>query len=126
MGLPELALDVDTLWFVSFADEVTGRRVEGVEGGAEDGAVDGAEDCGSSQVLQNANLDLLDNAFDGVVVSSVAQGDLAWTAGVRAGIVLVATSPTLGSMLWPKSTLDDVRLAISSRKVTIATVDFKL
>ena len=78
------------------------------------------------RALQNSDLDLLDDAFDGVADSSVARGGLAWTAGVRAGNVLAATSATLGSKLWPKSTLDSVRLAISSRKVMSATVDFKL
>ena len=76
--------------------------------------------------LQNADLDLLDDAFDSVADSSVAQGGLVWTAGVRAGNVLAATSATLGSKLWLKSTLDSVRLAISSRKVMSATVDFEL
>ena len=92
--LSELALDVDTLRFQSFADEVQGRTVEGAEDGAEADAADGVAvgaavpSWGSVQVLQNGALLRLDSAFDGVVVSSVARGGLAWTAGIRADHVL--------------------------------------
>ena len=68
---------------------------------------------------------MLTETFDGVVVSSVARGGLAWESGVRAGDVLTATSATLGDKLWPKSTLDGVRSAISSRKVIVPTMDFE-
>jgi hypothetical protein len=68
---------------------------------------------------------LVKESFDGVVVSSVTRGGLAWQAGVRAGDVLAATSATIGSKLWPKSTLDGVRSAISSRKVISSSMDFE-
>lgn len=114
--LSELALDVDTLRFQSFGGELQGRDFseEEVE-----------ESLGSLQVLQNSVLKLVDETFDGVVVSSVTRGGLAWQAGVRAGDVLAATSATIGSKLWPKSTLDGVRSAISSRKVISPTMDFE-
>ena len=114
--LSELALDVDTMRFQSFDDEVQGRRMDGGED---------AQVSGSVQVLQNSALEMLKESFDGVIVSSVARGGLAWQSGVRAGDVLIATSATIGSKLWPKSTLDGVRSAISSRKVILPTMDFE-
>jgi hypothetical protein len=125
--LSELALDVDTLRFQSFVDELQGRTVleEDIEEEAEEG---GGEDhllLGSIQVLQNSALNELRESFDGVLVSSVARGGLAWEAGVRAGDVLVGTSATIGNKLWPKSTLDGVRSAISSRKVLSSTMEFE-
>jgi hypothetical protein len=68
---------------------------------------------------------MLDESFDGVVVSSVARGGLAWKSGVRAGDILTATSATMGNKLWPKSTLDGIKSAISSRKVISPTMDFE-
>lgn len=114
--LSELALDVDTLRFQSFGGELQGRDF------SEDEAV---ESLGSLQVLQNSVLKLVADSFDGVIVSSVTRGGLAWQAGVRAGDVLSATSATIGSKLWPKSTLDGVRSAISSRKVISPVMDFE-
>lgn len=119
--LSELALDVDTLRFQSFEDEVQGRRI-----------IDDKKDddvaqlfSGSIQVLQTTTLEMLKESFDGVVVSSVARGGLAWQSGVRAGDVLMATSATMGGKLWPKSTLDGVKSAVSSRKVILPTMDFE-
>jgi len=119
--LSELSLDVDTLRFQSFVDELRGRRVEGQESNGEDTT----DVMGSIQVLQNGALGLLRETFDGVVVSSVTQNGLAWNAGVRAGDVLSATSATIGPKLWPKSTLDGVRSAISSRRVMSSSMDFE-
>ena len=119
--LSELSLDVDTLRFQSFVDELRGRRVEGQESSGEDET----DVTGSIQVLQNSALGLLRESFDGVVVSSVTQNGLAWNAGVRAGDVLSATSATIGPKLWPKSTLDGVRSAISSRRVMSSSMDFE-
>jgi hypothetical protein len=120
--LSELALDVDTLRFQSFEDEVQGRRI--VDEKSEDNAA-AQLISGSIQVLQNTALELLNESFDGVVVSSVARGGLAWQSGVRAGDVLTATSATMGGKLWPKSTLDGVKSAVSSRKVILPTMDFE-
>jgi hypothetical protein len=115
--LSELALDIDTLRFQSFVDELQGRDV--LEDENQDFSL------GSLQVLQNSALKLLEESFDGVVVSSVTRGGLAWEAGVRAGDILSATSATMGNKLWPKSTLDGVRSAISSRKVMSPSMDFE-
>ena len=114
--LSELALDVDSLRFQSFVGELQGRDLSDETAG---------DSLGSLQVLQNSVLKLVDSSFDGVVVSSVTRGGLAWQAGVRAGDVLAATSATIGSKLWPKSTLDGVRSAISSRKVISPSMDFE-
>jgi len=121
--LSELALDVDTLRYQSFDDEVQGRRII-VNGIKEDDAAAQLV-SGSIQVLQKTALELLNESFDGVVVSSVARGGLAWQSGVRAGDVLTATSATMGGKLWPKSTLDGVKSAVSSRKVILPTMDFE-
>ena len=118
--LSELALDVDTLRFQSFVDELQGRSVDDSED-----VMDAASGVGSVQLLQNSALEMLDELFDGVVVSSVARGGLAWNSGVRAGDILTATSATMGSKLWPKSTLDGIKSAISSRKVISSTMDFE-
>ncbi|KAL7488499.1 hypothetical protein ACHAW6_014093 [Cyclotella cf. meneghiniana] len=121
--LSELALDVDTLRFQSFVDELQGRTVLESEG--ENGERNQNLSGGAIQVLQNSALETIKDTFDGVLVSSVAKGGLAWEAGVRAGDVLIATSATIGNKLWPKSTLDGVRSAISSRKVLSPTMDFE-
>ncbi|KAL7542112.1 hypothetical protein ACHAXR_011528 [Thalassiosira sp. AJA248-18] len=123
--LSELALDVDTLRFQSFQDELQGRRVEAEDQDDEAQKDENEPSLGSVQVLQNSALEMLTGSFDGVVVSSVARGGLAWNSGVRAGDVLTATSATMGSKLWPKSTLDGVRSALSSRKVMSSTMDFE-
>lgn len=109
--LSELALDVDTLRFQSFFDELQGRKiVESDSVSGENG--DFAERVGNEgfsdsqeadllgyiQVLQNSALAMLQESFDGVVVSSVTMGSLAWEAGIRAGDVLTATSATLGDV----------------------------
>ncbi|KAL9181558.1 hypothetical protein ACHAXT_010363 [Thalassiosira profunda] len=120
--LSELALDADTLRFQSFSDELQGRRVDGDEDCAD---AEAEETIGAVQVLQNSALDSLNETFDGVVVSSVTLGGIAWRSGIRAGDILTATSATLGDKLWPKSTLDGVRSAISSRKVVTGTMDFE-
>ncbi len=121
--LSELALDVDTLRFQSFVDEIQGRRVDDAEETDAESAP--GENLGSVQLLQSSVLELLDESFDGVIVSSVARAGVAWKSGVRAGDILTATSATMGSKLWPKSTLDGVKSAISSRKVISSTMDFE-
>jgi hypothetical protein len=99
--LSELALDVDTLRFQSFVDELQGRSVMD---DSEDGEVVGGDEetrnrgIGSIQVLQKSGLEMIGDTFDGVLVSSVARGGLAWMAGVRAGDVLIGTSATIGNV----------------------------
>jgi len=137
--LSELALDVDTLRFQSFLDELQGRKivesdsvngengdlVERLDNGSISSSSQEADLLGYIEVLQNSALAMLEESFDGVVVSSVTMGSLAWEAGIRAGDVLTATSATLGDKLWPKSTLDGVRSAISSRKVISPAMEFE-
>ena len=94
--LSELALDVDTLRFQSFVDELQGRSVLDSEG--KNGEQNRNLSGGLVQVLQNSALEMVKDSFDGVMVSSVAKGGLAWEAGVRAGDVLIATSATIGSV----------------------------
>jgi C-terminal processing protease CtpA/Prc len=37
---------------------------------------------------------------DGIIVSSIKRGGLAWNLGIRAGDMLVATSATLGDVSY--------------------------
>lgn len=63
--------------------------------------------------------------FCGTVVSSVSKKSAAWAAGVRAGDILKSTSATLGDAMWPKSTLEGVRSAISSRRATSGRIQLE-
>jgi C-terminal processing protease CtpA/Prc len=67
----------------------------------------------------------VDSKFQGIVVSSVVKGSSAWTAGVRAGDILHATSATMGNKLWPKSTLEGVRSVMQSRKAISASMEIE-
>jgi hypothetical protein len=67
----------------------------------------------------------VDTNFQGVVVSTVIQGSAAWTAGVRAGDMLKSTSATLGDALWPKSTLEGVLSAVSSRRASSGSIQLE-
>lgn len=58
----------------------------------------------------------IDPIFRGLIVCYVAEGGLAWQQGIRCGDRLLSVSATLGDTLWPKSTLEGVQSAISSRK----------
>ena len=62
-----------------------------------------------------------------VVVTQVDPSSKAYREGVRVGDVLQAVSATMGGALWPKSTLEGVQSAMSSRKVASKdmTLSFK-
>ena len=63
--------------------------------------------------------------FTGLVVSSVREGSAAWEAGVRPGDILKRTSATLGKQMWPKSTLEGVKSAVSSRNAVAESMEFE-
>ena len=67
----------------------------------------------------------IDGEYQGTVVSSVLKGGAAWTAGVRAGDILQATSATMGNQMWPKSTVEGVRSAMQSRKATSSSIEME-
>lgn len=67
----------------------------------------------------------IDGGFQGLVVSSVVEDSAGWVAGVKPGDILKTTSATLGNQLWPKSTLDGVKSAITSRKAVSESMDFE-
>eukprot|EP00535_Pseudo-nitzschia_heimii_P011711 CAMPEP_0197194020 /NCGR_PEP_ID=MMETSP1423-20130617/28481_1 /TAXON_ID=476441 /ORGANISM="Pseudo-nitzschia heimii, Strain UNC1101" /LENGTH=1084 /DNA_ID=CAMNT_0042647373 /DNA_START=358 /DNA_END=3612 /DNA_ORIENTATION=+ len=67
----------------------------------------------------------IDGEFQGLVVSSVREKSAAWEAGVRPGDILKSTSATLGNQMWPKSTLEGVISAISSRKAVSESMEFE-
>eukprot|EP00562_Extubocellulus_spinifer_P035641 CAMPEP_0178683258 /NCGR_PEP_ID=MMETSP0699-20121125/2212_1 /TAXON_ID=265572 /ORGANISM="Extubocellulus spinifer, Strain CCMP396" /LENGTH=1213 /DNA_ID=CAMNT_0020327849 /DNA_START=350 /DNA_END=3992 /DNA_ORIENTATION=+ len=62
----------------------------------------------------------------GVVVSSVVRDGMAWRAGVRPGDLVLATSATVGQKMWPKTTLEGIRSAISSRGVMSSSIKMQL
>jgi hypothetical protein len=67
----------------------------------------------------------IDGEFQGLVVSSVTKNSAAWEAGVRPGDILKTTSATLGNKMWPKSTLEGVKSAVSSRKAVADSMEFE-
>mmetsp|Transcript_4943 Transcript_4943/g.6972 ORF Transcript_4943/g.6972 Transcript_4943/m.6972 type:complete len:1087 (-) Transcript_4943:79-3339(-) len=85
--------------------------------------VTGDVDDGSIQTMDQSKMArLLPPDVKGVVVSSIVKGGWAWNQGIRPGDLLKATSATLGDALWPKSTIEGVRSAISSRKLVSPTM----
>lgn len=67
----------------------------------------------------------VDGEFQGVVVSCVDKDSAAWAAGVRPGDIVKSTSATIGNQMWPKSTLEGIQSALSSRKVSSGVVQFE-
>lgn len=63
--------------------------------------------------------------FSGLVVSHVRENSAAWEAGVRPGDILKRTSATLGKQMWPKSTLEGVMSAMSSRNAVSDSMEFE-
>ena len=91
--LSEYALDMDSLQSQTFMDEkIRDSKRSTPPTGA-----------GSVQLLTDAKREILDEDFNGLVVSSVVRGGLAWNAGVRVGDKLMASSATMGevNMLQP-------------------------
>jgi pentatricopeptide repeat protein len=102
----EVDLDLDTLRYLSSADMIQLEQT--------------AETMNISELKQR-----LEENFQGIVVSGVVRGGLAWRAGVRPGDMLRATSATVGDALWPKSSLDGVKSAVSSRRVASSEMVFR-
>lgn len=63
-----------------------------------------------------------DPSFSGLIVSFVDPASVAWEKGIRPGDVVHAMSATIGDAVWPKSTLDGVRSALASRRLTSSTI----
>ena len=51
----------------------------------------------------------------GVIVTMVYEGSNAFDAGIAPGDVVIATSASIGSGMWPKATVDGVEAAIKTR-----------
>lgn len=87
---------------------------------------DGSLRSGSEVEMDMANIQRrIDGVFRGLIVSSVRENSAGWEAGVRPGDILKKTSATLGKNMWPKSTLEGVKSAISSRKAVAGSMDFE-
>lgn len=67
----------------------------------------------------------IDGEFNGLIVSSVTENSAGWEAGVRPGDILKATSATLGNKMWPKSTQEGVKSAITSRRIVAESMEFE-
>jgi len=63
--------------------------------------------------------------ISGVYVSRVEKGGPAWNAGIRPGDVLASTAATFGDAMWPKTTLEGVKSALSSRKMISGSATFE-
>ncbi|CAB9527914.1 Pentatricopeptide repeat-containing protein [Seminavis robusta] len=67
----------------------------------------------------------LEKDASGVYVSSVIFQSPAWNAGVRPGDVMTAAAATFGDALWPKTTLEGVRSALTSRRMVAGKATFE-
>lgn len=86
--ISESALDVDSLKYVSAEKyAILHKGVEKMT--VEEGSV------GTFQIMDEESIL---KGTDGIVVSSIQRGGLAWNMGVRAGDMLLATSATLGDV----------------------------
>lgn len=66
-------------------------------------------------VQRPLGIQLAEQAGVGVVVSDVSVGSNAYGAGISVGDIVLATSATMGSGMWPKKTVDGVEAAIQTR-----------
>jgi len=67
----------------------------------------------------------LDRSISGVYVCRVQKGGPAWESGIRPGDVLTSTAATFGDAFWPKTTLEGVRSAITSRRMVAGSAGFE-
>jgi pentatricopeptide repeat protein len=80
----------------------------------------------SVQMEPSLLLDNLENSFQGLLVTDVVVDSEAWNQGVRPGDIVMAVSATVGDRIWPKSTLEGLCAAISSRKMVAGTLTLEL
>ena len=117
---------------ISLAQVESDRVISEVELDLDSMQIDYPEDLPSSSSSQRIRMDRnqvlgrLEPTFRGLVVSAVEPESPAWASGVRPGDVLQAVSATLGDALWPKSTLEGVRAALSSRRTMSSNVVLEL
>eukprot|EP00546_Thalassionema_frauenfeldii_P014503 CAMPEP_0178921454 /NCGR_PEP_ID=MMETSP0786-20121207/15570_1 /TAXON_ID=186022 /ORGANISM="Thalassionema frauenfeldii, Strain CCMP 1798" /LENGTH=997 /DNA_ID=CAMNT_0020595635 /DNA_START=288 /DNA_END=3278 /DNA_ORIENTATION=+ len=99
MGENRFLLNMDTLVYQEFPDAVD------IEG------------------LLNERVDA---SFSGLVVMAVDPEGQAYDQGVRPGDLLVASSATMGTKMWPKTTLDGLLSSVSSRKVVSPVLNLQV
>eukprot|EP00752_Nemacystus_decipiens_P004025 g3686.t1 len=80
---------------------------------------------GDVKIKQPLGLDLAE-CSEGVCISKVRKGCSAERQGVRAGDRVVATSATLGDVLWEKNTVDGILSAVGTRLVLSNTVTLRV
>ena len=66
-------------------------------------------------VARPLGIQLAEQPGIGVVVSDVPAGSNGFQAGIAVGDVVLATSATMGSSMWPKNTVDGIEAAIRTR-----------
>ena len=88
--LSEMALEIDTLNYVYQEEKMSQKKL------IKDESI--VEKIGSIQKIPRNYTNILGGKFNGIVVSNVIRGSLAWNAGVRAGDIVKATSATLGDV----------------------------
>ena len=86
----ENSLDVDSLKYISAEKDVIMNK-----GMVRTTSIDGPD--GTFQILDEERVM---KGTDGIIVSSIKRGGLAWNLGIRAGDMLVATSATLGDVSY--------------------------
>ena len=84
------------------------------------------EHVDDDDAAKNSWLQSLDAQFCGLVVTSVLPDSPIAKAGVQVGDIVTAISATMGGNVWPTSTLQGIRSALSSRKITSGSVTLEL
>ena len=117
-----------TLPFAS--SNTNGLQVVQIEPGKRIGSealdLDSLNVVASLPINTTAIQETLDPTFKGLCVASVIEDSPAWKQGVRPGHLLSSISATIGDSLWPTSTVQGVRSALSSRKLTSGSVSMEL
>lgn len=84
----ENCLEIDFLRYVSLEQEVMRNQKKECTFG----------EMGNDGSIQTLNEEEVDGGLNGIIVSSVVRGELAWDLGIRAGDMMVATSATIGDV----------------------------
>ena len=110
----------------AISDQVLNLDTFVIESLSEKEAVLNDNDGAVLETISNAAMqERLAPNFSGVFVSNVLKGGPAWKAGIRPGDLLTSTAATIGDSLWPKTTLEGVKSAISSRKMVAGSATFE-
>ncbi len=98
--LGELALEMDTLRYVSLEEQLVTDKKLGLDCSFDEDGVDGSIQTFDERNEKDSLLSSMKGSVSGggVIVSRIVRGGIAWKAGVRAGDRIVATSATVGDV----------------------------